>query len=111
MLAPDEIIEAEDLPGLEQDNQLEVKQGFSAKSLRQWLREQEKNYLLDRLTASGGNVALAAKMCRIGLRPLSRKIRIHGLDSRNIKRLVSADEADPDKAPEPLTAVKRSRSL
>jgi predicted transposase YbfD/YdcC len=72
------------------------------------MREQEKRYLLNKLAASGGNVALAAKMCRIGLRTLSRKIRIHGLDSRNIKRVVSMDATEPDEASELLAAAPRT---
>jgi two-component system NtrC family response regulator len=95
VLAGGSIIETEDLPGLEQEETDNDQQCTSTSgSLRHWLREQEKKYLLEKLAASGGNVALAAKMCRIGLRTLSRKIRIHGLDSRNLKRVVSVAETE-----------------
>ncbi len=90
VLASGGVIETDDLPGLDQGDGMDDGQPSStAGSLRQWMREQEKKYLLDKLAASGGNVALTAKMCHIGLRTLSRKIRIHGLDSRNIKRVVN----------------------
>jgi DNA-binding NtrC family response regulator len=109
VLAPGGIIENDDLPGLDQDDAVDD-EGYSSASgsLRQWMREQEKRYLLNKLAASGGNVALAAKMCRIGLRTLSRKIRIHGLDSRNIKRVVSMDATEPDEASELLAAAPRT---
>ncbi len=109
VLAPGGIIEAEDLPGLDQEDQVENRVSTSASgSLRQWMKEQEKKYLLDKLTESGGNVALAAKMCRIPLRTLSRKIRLHGLDSRSIKRVVSAEVTEPEEAPDLLATAPRT---
>jgi DNA-binding NtrC family response regulator len=109
VLAGGSIIETEDLPGLDQDEAVDDEQATSASgSLRHWLREQEKKYLLDKLAASGGNVALAAKMCRIGVRTLSRKIRIHGLDSRNIKRVVSVPKTDPEGAAELLATAPKT---
>ena len=109
VLAPGGIIEAEDLPGLDQADQAENRASTSASgSLRQWMKEQEKKYLLDKLTESGGNVALAAKMCRIPLRTLSRKIRLHGLDSRSIKRVVSAEATEPVQAPDLLATAPRT---
>jgi DNA-binding NtrC family response regulator len=105
VLAGGSIIEIDDLPGLEQDEAVNDEQSADASgSLRHWMKQQEKKYLLDKLAASGGNVALTAKMCRIGLRTLSRKIRLHGLDSRNIKRVVSVAQTDPDDATELLSA-------
>jgi two-component system response regulator AtoC len=109
VLAPSGAIEAEDLPGLDQDDGEDDRPSSSSSgSLRQWMKEQEKKYLLEKLAASGGNVALAAKMCRIGLRTLSRKIRIHGLDCRNIKRVVSAEPQDPDDEPGLLSTDPRT---
>ena len=111
VLAAGSIIETEDLPGLDEDaaEAGDDEQAISVSgSLRHWLREQEKKYLLDKLAASGGNVALTAKMCRIGVRTLSRKIRMHGLDSRNIKRVVSVPAGDPDGAAELLATAPKT---
>jgi DNA-binding NtrC family response regulator len=109
VLAPGSVIEVEDLPGLDQDDGADDQQCFGTSgSLRQWMKEQEKKYLLDKLAASGGNVGVAAKMCRIGLRTLSRKIRVHGLDSRNIKRVARTDTTDPKEAPELLATEPRT---
>jgi DNA-binding NtrC family response regulator len=55
-------------------------------SLEQWMREQEKEYIAHRLQALHGNVALTAKSCGVGLRTLSRKIRLHNLDVKTFKR-------------------------
>ena len=111
MLAAGSIIETEDLPGLDEDaaEAGDDEQAISVSgSLRHWLREQEKKYLLDKLAASGGNVAMTARMCRIGVRTLSRKIRMHGLDSRNIKRVVSVPAGDPDGAAELLATAPKT---
>lgn len=54
--------------------------------LEQWLRQQEKRYLAEQLEILGGNVSLTAKMCGIGLRTLSRKLQLHGLDHRAFRR-------------------------
>jgi DNA-binding NtrC family response regulator len=109
VLARGGVIEASDLPDLDTDEEAENSGSFAASgSLRQWMREQEKKYLVDKLMEAGGNVALAARMCRIPLRTLSRKIRLHGLDSRNIKRVVSAGPAEPDEVADILAPTPRT---
>ena len=55
-------------------------------SLDEWLKEHEKKYLVQKLNALGGNVALTAKSSGIGLRTLSRKIRLYDLDPKAFKR-------------------------
>jgi two-component system response regulator AtoC len=111
VLAAGGIIETEDLPDLDADGdgEQDPDNAGASGSLREWLREQEKKFLMDKLAASGGNVALAAKMCRIGLRTLSRKIQIHGLDCRNIKRAVRGVPAAPDGTAELLAALSETR--
>jgi DNA-binding NtrC family response regulator len=109
VLAPGRVIEPEDLPGLDQDDRLDERPGDeTAGPLRQWIRDQEKKYLLEKLAAAGGNVALTAKMCGIGLRTLSRKIRDHGLDSRSIKRVVSSEAKASDEPAEMLKIAPRT---
>ena len=53
--------------------------------LNQWLQEKEKEYLAQKLDDFGGNVGLTAKSCRIGVRTLSRKMRVYGLDKKLFK--------------------------
>ncbi len=51
-------------------------------SLHQWVQEQEKRYLMRKLSLFGGRVDLTAKSCSVGVRTLSRKMRFYGLDKR-----------------------------
>jgi DNA-binding NtrC family response regulator len=109
VLAPGRVLEVEDLPGLDQDDAIDEAPGQEAAApLRHWIREQEKKYLLEKLAAAGGNVAITAKMCGIGLRTLSRKIHMHGLDTRSIKRVVSNDETASDEGAGVLAATPRT---
>jgi two-component system response regulator HydG len=55
--------------------------------LRQWLREQEKQYLAEKLLSHGGRLDLVARSCRVGYRTLSRKIHDYGLDRAQFKQL------------------------
>ena len=52
---------------------------MTAYSLRQWMREQEKYFLSEKLEEFSGNIFLTAKSCQIGVRTLSRKMHYHGL--------------------------------
>jgi len=49
------------------------------------MREQERRFLVQKLDDFGGNVALTAKSCGIGLRTLSRKMQLHKLDPKSFK--------------------------
>jgi len=51
-------------------------------SLQQWVQEQEKQYLMRKLSLFGGRVDLTAKSCSVGVRTLSRKMHFYGLDKR-----------------------------
>lgn len=53
-----------------------------ASSLREWIREQEKYFLSQKLKEFSGNITLTAKSCRIGVRTLSRKMRYYGLTKK-----------------------------
>ena len=48
-------------------------------SLRQWMREQKKYFLSEKLEEFSGNIFLTAKSYQIGVRTLSRKMHYHGL--------------------------------
>jgi two-component system, NtrC family, response regulator AtoC len=50
--------------------------------LQQWLREQEKWYLVRQLEACEGKVALTAKTCGVDIKTLYRKMHFHGLDKK-----------------------------
>ncbi len=82
VLAGGPIIDAVDLPDLMPQPQPKENGIIACASLDEWMREQEKRFLEQKLEDFGGNVALTAKGCGIGLRTLSRKIRLHNLDPK-----------------------------
>ena len=59
-------------------------------SLTQWVREQEKEYLIHKLGIFQGRIDLTAKSCGVDVRTLHRKMQIFGLDKKafgmNVKR-------------------------
>jgi DNA-binding NtrC family response regulator len=59
-------------------------------SLCQWVREQEKEYLIHKLGIFQGRIDLTAKSCGVDVRTLHRKMQLFGLDkktfSANAKR-------------------------
>jgi DNA-binding NtrC family response regulator len=79
-------IEQVDLPDVGYDIPLNKGDGAFNAPLNQWLQEQEKQYIAQRLDDCGGNVGLTAKSCRIGVRTLSRKMRAYGLDKKRFKQ-------------------------
>ena len=66
-----------------------------ADALEPWLREQEKHYLTEQLELASGNVTLTAKACGIGLRTLSRKLQLHGLDHRFFRKKARMSVSPP----------------
>lgn len=51
-------------------------------SLHQWIREQEKTYLVHKLKSFGGRIDLTAKSCGVDVRTLHRKMQIYSLDRK-----------------------------
>ncbi len=85
MLAPGRIIENVILPAGTLDSGQDRSEIATSGSLRHWLREREKFYISQKLKVFDGNVGLTAKICRIGVRTLSRKMRLYGLDKKVFK--------------------------
>lgn len=54
--------------------------------LTQWVREQEREYLIRKLQAFGGRIDLTAQSCGVDVRTIHRKMRIHGLDKKDFMR-------------------------
>jgi DNA-binding NtrC family response regulator len=74
-----------DLPdGAEEPQPDKKRSGFEA-PLSDWLGEQEKAYLSEKLALFQGNIAATAKSCGIGVRTLSRKMRLYDLDKKTFK--------------------------
>jgi two-component system response regulator HydG len=58
-------------------------------SLDQWVKEQERKYLGQQLETFKGRIDLTARSSRIGIRTLSRKMRLYGLDRRAFQQKTS----------------------
>ena len=95
VLATGRTIDAVDLPNFTEKAQWYENRVVYPGSLDQWMKEQEKQYLVQKLDALGGSVALTAKSSGIGLRTLSRKIRLHDLDPKAFKK-TSGGKIDED---------------
>ena len=78
-------------------------------SLRQWLKQMEKNYLARKLEDLGGNVGLTAKTCRIGVRTLSRKMRSYGLDKKLYKEKDFIAKQSAPSSGQPARILKQSQ--
>ena len=68
-------------------------------SLKNWLNEQEKHYLIQQLEACEGKINLVARSAGIDVKTLYRKMRQYGLDKRLFKRSGSEDLASPSDLP------------
>ena len=86
VLTTGRVIEAVDLPGHPDEYKQDKKRAGSDAPLSDWLKEQEKQYLAQKLAVAQGNIALTARSCGIGIRTLSRKMREYGLDKKSFKQ-------------------------
>lgn len=86
VLTTGRVIETVDLPKSRSAAQLDGNIVPAAASLDEWLREQEKQYLIRQLESFAGRVAVTAKSCGLGVRTLSRKMRLYGLHKRDFQR-------------------------
>jgi transcriptional regulator with PAS, ATPase and Fis domain len=55
--------------------------------LHQWVKEQEKQYLIRKLSFFGGRVDLTARSCCVGVRTLSRKMHFYGIDKTRFSKI------------------------
>jgi DNA-binding NtrC family response regulator len=101
VLTTGKVIEAIDFPsGADKPQQGTAGNAFEA-PLSDWLREQEKAYLAQKLALFQGNIATTAKSCGIGVRTLSRKMRSYGLDKKLFKhnKSIAARHSDGPETP------------
>jgi DNA-binding NtrC family response regulator len=66
--------------------------------LEEWVKEQEREYIIRRLKAYRGKVGLAAKSCGVGVRTIRRKMRLYGIDKRDF-----TTTAAPSSPPKPVS--------
>ena len=79
------VIEKTDLPDAAPLPPSEERNISSDLSLREWLREQERQYLAQQLKTSGGKIGPTAKRSGVDVKTLYRKMREYGLDKRDFR--------------------------
>jgi transcriptional regulator with PAS, ATPase and Fis domain len=69
--------------------------------LEEWMREQEKQYLIQKLRAFRGRIDLTAKSSGVDVRTIHRKMQLYGLDKRKFDRKNLPSRLNPSvKSPE-----------
>jgi transcriptional regulator with PAS, ATPase and Fis domain len=86
VLTSGRVIEHVDLPETGLVVPGETRRSAPTLPLREWLNEQEKQYLIQQLEACGGKISLVARNCGVDVKTLYRKMRQHGLDKRFFRR-------------------------
>src|SRR5262249_34936335 len=89
VLEKSEVISEVSLPKLRSYNQWDVQEVTDDDEipLHQWIKEQEKQYLLRKLSLFGGRVDLTARSCCVGVRTLSRKLHFYGIDKTRFSKV------------------------
>jgi DNA-binding NtrC family response regulator len=62
--------------------------GASELPLYLWIREKEKEYLTQKLSAFRGRIGLTAKSCGMEVRTLHRKMQLYGLDKKAFSKRI-----------------------
>lgn len=97
VLATSPVLEEIDLPDATPSTQEEGEKNPPVLPLSQWIKEQERQYLIQVLKSFGGSIGLTARSCRVDARTLYRKMRLYGLDKKAFRR----------KAPEPFLLLSK----
>ncbi len=113
VLTSGRVIERVDVPEPGGVVRVEGKHSSPTLPLREWLNEQEKQYLVHQLEACGGKISLAARSCGVDVKTLYRKMRQHGLNKRTFRRReaeVVISATDPAVESSPPTALRPHNS-
>ncbi len=98
VLTSGRIIERVDLPAVSPIARPEEKPADAIRSLKDWLNEQEKQYLIQQLERCEGKINLVARSSGVDVKTLYRKMRQHGLDKRSFKRQEGIEGTSAEKA-------------
>ena len=82
VLTTGHVIDKVDLPCAKGAFRLEGSGASDSSPLREWLSEQERQYLTRQLLLAGGKIAITAANCGVDIKTLYRKMRSYGLDKR-----------------------------
>ena len=87
VLEKSEVISDVSIPKLRSYHQWDAENVTQEIPLHQWVQEQEKKYLIRKLSLFGGRVDLTAKSCCVGVRTLSRKMHFYGIDKTRFSKI------------------------
>ena len=82
VLTTSPVLENVDIPGPIPSSRREDEESLPVLPLSEWIKEQEKQYLIQKLETFGGSITLTARNCRVDTRTLYRKMRLYGLDKK-----------------------------
>lgn len=97
VLTTGKLIDEVDLPDASPPDKTDASTTSVSVSLRQWLREHEKRYLLQQLKAFGGKIGLTAKFSGMDVKTLYRKLRFHGINKEDFQSNQSVLPDDEDR--------------
>jgi DNA-binding NtrC family response regulator len=86
VLCRENVIRRIELTGQSSNIPVDASSDATTRSLAEWLVEQERQYLIQQLKAYSGKIALTAKSCGLGIRTLSRKMRLYGLHKSDFQK-------------------------
>src|SRR5262245_4065979 len=98
VLAKSRVIEQLDLEEEKQSTEKPTSR-WTSLPLMDWLRDQEKGYLLEKLEFFGGRMDLTAKSCGVDVRTLHRKMHLYGIDKRVFRRRIFGRNLELVKTP------------
>jgi DNA-binding NtrC family response regulator len=87
VLEKSEVISEVSLPKLRSYNEWDAGEVTDEIPLHQWIQEQEKQFLIRKLSLFGGRIDLTARSCCVGVRTLSRKLHFYGIDKARFSKI------------------------
>jgi DNA-binding NtrC family response regulator len=94
VLARSRVIEEIDLSDSSPDDQVKKEQIPENFPLVQWIRAQEKEYLISKLQVFAGRIDLTARSCGVDVRTIHRKMRLYGLNKNSFNRATGHSSPD-----------------
>ena len=82
VLARSKFIEEVELSEPVSGQEIRHSNGATDLPLPEWIKQQEKQYLMGKLEATSGRIDLTAKSCGVDVRTIHRKMKLYGLDKK-----------------------------
>jgi DNA-binding NtrC family response regulator len=89
VLARSRVIEKLDLPNLPGETDPSEDSMRVEVPLSDWIKDQEREYLIRKLKIFRGKMGLVAKSCGVDVRTIHRKMRLYGLDKKSFTHFIA----------------------